>query len=81
MAVSVETKPVPSFGTPRMLFKNMNLGLTVASGTPWDIHPDGKRFLMMKPPGADPSKEKGPKPRIVVVTNWSEELKQRVPMK
>ena len=43
---------------------------------------DGKRFLMMKPlastvavPAAD-----GPR-KIIIVVNWFEELKQRVPMK
>jgi len=50
------------------------------AATKRDIHPDGKRFLMMKPPDAS-SKEKSPKPKMVVVTNWTEELKQRVPVK
>jgi serine/threonine-protein kinase len=80
MAVAVESKPTLSFGTPRMLFKSPYLGLTMGSGHPWDIHPDGKRFLMMKPPDSA-SKEKGPRPKMVIVTNWMEELKQRVPAK
>jgi pectate lyase len=63
-----------------MLFKSPYLGLTATSGHPWDIHPDGKRFLMMKPQDAA-SKEKGPRPKMVVVTNWFEELKQRAPAK
>jgi serine/threonine protein kinase len=81
MAVAVETKSTLSFGTPKVLFRNTNLGLTMTSGTPWDIHPDGKRFLMMKPPGASPSTEAGPRPKITIVMNWLEELKQRVPVK
>ena len=80
MSVSVETSPALRFGTPRMLFKSPYLGLTATSGHPWDIHPDGKRFLMMKPQDAA-SKEKGPRPKMVVVTNWFEELKQRAPAK
>ena len=80
MAVAVETEPTPRFETPRMLFKNTNLGFTMTSGHPWDIHPDGKRFLMMKPPEAASPKEKGPKPRVTVVLNWDEELNQRLPM-
>ena len=80
MSVAVETKPTLRFGAPKVLFKNTNLGLTVTSGHPWDIHPDGKRFLMMEPPPAASSEEK-PKPKIIVVTNWFEELKQRVPVK
>jgi Tol biopolymer transport system component len=76
MAVAVEKGPTLSFGTPKMLFKNTNLGLTITSGSPWDIHPDGKRFLMMKPTGAA-----APRPKIIIVTNWDEELKQRVPFR
>jgi len=53
----------------------------MTSGTPWDIHPDGKRFLMMKPPGAAPSTGSGERPKITIVLNWLEELKQRVPVK
>jgi Tol biopolymer transport system component len=83
MAVAVETRPSLSFGTPKILFKNTNLGLTVTSGHPWDIHPDGKRFLMMKrhaPTGAETAAAAA-RPRINIVLNWLEELKQRVPAK
>jgi Tol biopolymer transport system component len=83
MAVAVETKPTLSFGTPKMLFRSTNLGVTIGSGTPWDIHPDGKRFLMMKPPAptvAAPAAA-APRPKINIVVNWFEELKQRVPVK
>jgi hypothetical protein len=81
MAVAVEKKPTTRFGTSKMLFRNTNLGIGMGSGTPWDIHPDGKRFLMIKPPastGALPTAA-GPRPKINVVVNWFEELKQRVP--
>ena len=80
MAVAVETKPAFNLGTPKILFKNTNLGFTVAGGTPWDIHPDGKRFLMIKPPGATSSPGQIPR-NINIVLNWFEELKQRVPVK
>jgi serine/threonine-protein kinase len=50
MAVAVETKPTISFGTPKNLFKSIYAGAALLSGVPWDIHPDGKRFLMIKPP-------------------------------
>jgi len=59
------------------------MGVSMGSGTPWDIHPDGKRFLMIKPPastGAAPAAA-GPRPKINIVVNWFEELKQRVPVK
>jgi hypothetical protein len=45
----------------------------------WDISPDGKRFLMIKPPGIQASASEEPR-KIIVVLNWLEELKQRVPV-
>jgi eukaryotic-like serine/threonine-protein kinase len=80
MTVPVETRPALSFGTPKMLFKSTYLGLTWSEGTPWDISPDGKRFLMIKPPETVQSAG-APRPKIVVVLNWLDELKQRVPVK
>ena len=80
MAVAVETKPAFSLGTPKILFRSMCVGSTPGEGTPWDISPDGKRFLMMKEPQPTPSASAGPH-RINIVLNWIEELKQRVPVK
>jgi len=50
---------------------------------PWDIHPDGKRFLMIKPPtsASTAPPAAGPRPKINIVLNWFEELKQRAPVK
>ena len=46
-----------------------------------NIHPDGERFLMIKPPASEDSDSTAETPRkIVIVTNWFEELKQRVPV-
>ena len=86
MAVSVRTDPSFSIvGIPRILFRGTYVQVTGLEGTPWDISPDGKRFLMMKPPapatGAPPAAAAhGPK-KINIVINWFEELKQRVPVK
>ena len=82
MAVSVKTEPALSLGTPKSLFKSTNLGLIFGAGYPWDIHPNGNRFLMIKPPaGADGTAAAiGPR-KITIVLNWDEELKQRVPVK
>ena len=80
MTVPMETEPSVRFGTPKMLFKNTNLAYDVYTGTPWDIHPDGKRFLMMKRSEATSSEEERPNPKITIVLNWLEELKQRVPV-
>jgi len=46
----------------------------------WDIHPNGKRFLMVKDYGGDTSTESTSRPRINIVLNWFEELKERVPV-
>jgi hypothetical protein len=39
----------------------------------YDVSTDGKRFMMVKQPADQAA------PQIVVVQNWLEELKQRVP--
>jgi hypothetical protein len=84
IAVEVETEPTFKPGKPRLLFKGRFKGPAVGDGVPWDIHPDGKRFLMIKEAGATTGEsvaEKSPTevPRkITIVLNWDEELKQRV---
>jgi Tol biopolymer transport system component len=50
--------PGPIVGTPKVLF-------TLPSGAPWDVTPDGQRFLVGLPPVAA-----GLAP-ITVVTNWT----------
>jgi serine/threonine-protein kinase len=77
MAVSVETGPTLSFGTPKTLFR-LAYFLSELGGALWDISPDGKRFLMMKEAGSGAGG--GPR-KINIVLNWFEELKQRVPVK
>jgi serine/threonine-protein kinase len=85
MAVPVKAEPTFNPGTPKILFRG-----TFASGNPrgnsWDISSDGKRFLMMK--AAPQTTETAPAApafelprRINIVLNWTEELKQRVPVK
>jgi serine/threonine-protein kinase len=80
MAVSVETGPTFSLGTPKTLFRSTYVSSSPSSGPPWDISPDGKRFLMMKEvvSTAKPAAEAPLK--INIVLNWFEELKQRVPV-
>ncbi len=80
MAIAVETKPTFTLGTPKVLFKSIYVGAATGEGTPWDISADGKRFLMLKEAGATPSAAGGPQ-KINIVLNWTEELKQRVPIK
>jgi eukaryotic-like serine/threonine-protein kinase len=74
MVVQVETEPTFSPEKPKVLFKGTYLN--------WDISPDGKRFLMIKPPASAGAASAAAGPRkINVVVNWFEELKQRVPVK
>jgi hypothetical protein len=48
---------------------------TGTTGRTFDIAPDGQRFLMLKQDGAN---EAAPQ-NLVVVQNWTEELKRLVP--
>jgi len=54
MAVKVELEPSFKFENPKILFQGKYLSDTFqkVSRTPWDIHPNGKKFLMIKPPAA-----------------------------
>ena len=49
-------------------------GYFTASGRTCDVSPDGTRFLMMKENAGRDSAE------FVIVLNWFEELKRRVPV-
>ena len=81
MAASVKTGSSFSIvGAPRVLFQGTYVSSGSRDGIPWDISPDGKRFLMMKPSGASTSASGGPR-KVNVVVNWLEELKKRVPVK
>jgi len=73
MAVPVQTSgPQFSSGRPAKVFDTKYSGAFYS----YDVTPDGLRFLMMKESSVgDPIHP----PNIVVVLNWSEELKQRVP--
>jgi hypothetical protein len=75
MAVPVDTGDEFSFGAPVQLFSEPYLASPSPFSRSYDVARDG-RFLMIELPGggdgANPAS-------IVVVENWTEELKQRVP--
>jgi hypothetical protein len=89
IAAEVETDPTFKIGNSEALFKGRYARNADANECVlWDIHPDGKRFLMVKPPdtvAAKPSSGESaipaPQPKIIIVLNWFEELKERVPLK
>ncbi len=71
MVVRVETKPTFSAEEPRLLFEGTYL--QDANITNYDVSPDGKRFVMIRPD------EESTSTQIHVVLNWFEELKRLVP--
>ena len=79
MAVAVQTEPSFSLGTPKALFRLTYAGVSSTTGMPWDISPDGKRFLMMKEVESTGKPAAEAPRKINIVLNWFEELKQRVP--
>jgi Tol biopolymer transport system component/tRNA A-37 threonylcarbamoyl transferase component Bud32 len=76
MRVAVERGPSWRNGTPAKLFDNTYAwAIAGIDGPSYDISPDGRRFLAIKP-----STEQTRAPtNLVVVQNWFEELKHRVP--
>ena len=83
MIVPVEMEPTFRLGNPEVLFEGLYFQSSFSSGaiTSWDIAQDGKRFLMMREVEAteENSTQRDPR-KIIVVTNWFEELKERVPV-
>jgi len=67
----IATQPSFAAGKPRMLFYE----LSPYPVPNYDVSPDGQRFLMLKPDEQTSSSVT----QIVVVQNWFEELKQKVP--
>jgi serine/threonine protein kinase len=65
VAVDVETGAAFRAGTPLTLFE------TVSSD--YDVTPDGRRFLMLKPAIAETSE-------LHVILNWFDDLRRRVPL-
>ena len=74
MAVAMSGAPDEA-GNPELLFAGDYLGRT---GRSWDIHPDGRRFLMIKPVGSTTADD-SPRNDVILVQNWLEELERLVP--
>ena len=81
MAVPVKTEPTFSFETPKVLFQGTYIIPSNAFFSNWDINPDGKRFLMIKPlTEAGSESTSAGFSKIIIILNWFEELKERVPV-
>lgn len=74
MVVEYEGQQVFSAGKPKELFEGPYVP-TPRSFPDYDVSPDGQRFLMLKP-----AEEQQSSSHLVVVVNWVEELKQKVPI-
>ena len=69
-----------SYGNPEVLFQGTFFSVDIAPlrMTPWDIHPDGERFLMIKPPAAVADEKPSEK---VIDEETSEESTPEIPAK
>jgi serine/threonine protein kinase len=80
MAVDVQSGGTAfEASAPKELFDPVYINLSHSDGGPYHtyaVSPDGQRFLIPRSPSADQQTTATP---IVVVLNWLEELKQRVP--
>jgi hypothetical protein len=78
MAVSVQPGSTLTFGTRHVVVDGPYL--TPQTGRTYDVSGDDKRFLLIK--DAPLTSSSAPPPsQLVVVLNWLEELKARVPAK
>ena len=50
------------------------------AGTNWDIAPDGERFVLLMSGTASTTEDLFSQPQMIIVRNWFEELKARVPI-
>jgi serine/threonine-protein kinase len=75
MAVQVRTEPSLEIRRPQLLFEG-SYSLNSGRAANYDVSADGQRFLMLK---REESQISAPT-LINIVQNWSEELKQKVPV-
>ncbi len=81
-AVDVEPDPIFKSGKPKVFFRGaFHSEPTPFPYTIWDIHPDGRRFLLMRPPALTAAALAATTAaEINIVLDWFEELKKRVPV-
>ena len=76
MAMPITTRPAFSAGIPKALFQ-LRAPLTTLGTRGYDVTRDGRRFLMVQDKQRPPLKAT----EMILVQNWFEELKRRVPAK
>jgi hypothetical protein len=75
MAVPIQPGPKFVFGNPQVVFERSYF--VGGGGRSYDVSPDSQRFLIIKE--APATSDTSPPPQLVIVQNWSEELKRLVP--
>lgn len=86
MAVRIEAGETVAYSKPEVLFERRYFDRFLDEPSnkqpfSWDIHPDGNRFLMIKSTGAEErGLQKEAPPKINIILNWFEELKEKVPV-
>ena len=87
MVVDVTTEPTFEVSVPVLLFDEVdNTGSAfLGAFRNWDVHPDGSRFLMVRQGGGGSgggvvgsSGSASAFSEVYLVTNWFEELRQRM---
>ena len=79
MSTAISGTPVFKSSNPTKVFDMPAYsvgGNTANIGRTYDVSPDGRRFLMIKQAAGE---QTAARPQILVVQNWFEELKRRVP--
>ena len=77
MAVPVTSVPTfTSGGRPRKLFRFADVYRMSGTATAYDIHPDGKRFIMVS---ERKDATANPRQQVNIVLNWFEELRRLTP--
>lgn len=80
MAVPIQAATTFTPGNPaKLLDAKYFAGAAGAGGRTYDVSPDGQRFLMIK--DNTPGNQTAAPASMVVVLNWFEELKARLPLK
>lgn len=75
MAVPLSLNPVLTLGRPRPLFQFSGRFRISGNASAYDLHPDGRRFIMVSEPETPIPVSR----QVNIVLNWFEELNQRVP--
>ena len=79
VAVPVQSDASFVAGNPQVVVDGpFATNIPTAGGRMYDVSRDGQRFLLMK--AVEGAQKTAPPPQIVVVQNWTEELKRLVPV-